>query len=130
MNLWSHHFSQNLSGFLPWVVRAEILTIFCSYFGRNDDFIYSWKEERPGCLFLFSNCNHNKKLWMTFGVLQLVFSHSWCSESVTYHQCKYLYFVNGPKYKIWIFKTILKPCILKIPNWFVILKIEFKRKFF
>ena len=23
----------------PCVVRAEILTIFCSYFGRNDDFI-------------------------------------------------------------------------------------------
>ena len=46
MNLWSHHFSQNtnkkLSGFLPCVVRAEILTIFCSYFGRNDDFINSF----------------------------------------------------------------------------------------
>ena len=24
--------------FLSCVVRAEILTIFCSYFGRNDDF--------------------------------------------------------------------------------------------
>jgi hypothetical protein len=31
-----------LSGFLPCVVRAEILTIFCSYFGRNDDFIDSF----------------------------------------------------------------------------------------
>ena len=43
MNLWSHRFSQNmnkkLTGFLPCVVRAEILTMFCSYFGRNDDFI-------------------------------------------------------------------------------------------
>ena len=45
MNLWSHHFSQDMnekvSGFLPCVVRAEILTILCSYFGRNDDFINS-----------------------------------------------------------------------------------------
>ena len=44
MNLWNHCFSQNtnkkLSGFLPCVMRAEILTIYCSYFGRNDDFIY------------------------------------------------------------------------------------------
>ena len=42
MNSWSHHFSQNtnkkLSGFLPSLHRAEILTIFCSYFERNDDF--------------------------------------------------------------------------------------------
>ena len=46
MNLWSHCFSQNmnekLSGFLPCIVRAEILAIFCSYFGRNDDFINSF----------------------------------------------------------------------------------------
>ena len=45
MNLWSHRFSQNLnkklSRFLPSLHRAEILTIFCSYFGRNDDFINS-----------------------------------------------------------------------------------------
>ena len=45
MSLWSHGFSQNvnkkLSEFLPGVVRAEILTFFCSYFGRNDDFINS-----------------------------------------------------------------------------------------
>ena len=43
MNLWSHRFSLNtskkLSRFLPCVVRAEILTIFCLYFVRNDDFI-------------------------------------------------------------------------------------------
>ena len=35
MNWWNHSFSQNkyekLSEFLPCVVRAEILTIFCSY---------------------------------------------------------------------------------------------------
>ena len=44
MNLWSHRFSQNtiqiLWGFLPCTVphyRAEILTIFGSYFGRHDD---------------------------------------------------------------------------------------------
>ena len=46
MNLWSHHFSQNtnkkLSGFLPCVVRAEILIIFCLYSGRNDDMINSF----------------------------------------------------------------------------------------
>ena len=46
MDLWSHHFSQNtneiLSGFLPCSSRTEILTIFCSYFGRNDDFINSF----------------------------------------------------------------------------------------
>ena len=48
MNLWSQHFSQNtnvkLSGFLPLQHRAEIMTIFRLYFGRNDDFINSfWK---------------------------------------------------------------------------------------
>ena len=47
MNLWSHCFSKKnmnakLSWFLPCSVRAEILTIFCSYFGRNDDFINSF----------------------------------------------------------------------------------------
>ena len=46
MNLWSHRFSQNmnkkLSRFLPSLHRAEILTIFCSYFGRNDDSINSF----------------------------------------------------------------------------------------
>jgi len=30
---------KKLSGFLPSLHRAEILTIFCSYFGRNDGFI-------------------------------------------------------------------------------------------
>ena len=48
MNLWSHRFSQNtnekLLRFLPCTVRAEILFVSCSYFGRNDDFISSfWK---------------------------------------------------------------------------------------
>ena len=46
MNLWRHHFSQNMnkkfSGFLPCVVREEISTIFCLYFGRNGDFINSF----------------------------------------------------------------------------------------
>ena len=46
MNLWNHRFTQNpnkkLSGFLPCVVRAEIFTIFCSDFGRNDDYINSF----------------------------------------------------------------------------------------
>ena len=46
MNLWSHRLSQNtnekLSRFLPSLHRAEILTIFRSYFGRNDDFINSF----------------------------------------------------------------------------------------
>ena len=35
----------HLLGFLPFSVaqyREEILTIFGSYFGRNDDFIYSF----------------------------------------------------------------------------------------
>ena len=35
----SQNTKETLSRFLPCVVRAEILTIFCSYFGRNDDFI-------------------------------------------------------------------------------------------
>ena len=48
MNLYCQHFSQNtnkkLSEFLPSLHRAEILTIFCSWFGRNYDFINSfWK---------------------------------------------------------------------------------------
>ena len=46
MNLWSHRFSQNmnkkLSRFLPSLHWAETLTIFRSYFGRNDDFINSF----------------------------------------------------------------------------------------
>ena len=49
MSLWSHCFSQNmnrkLQGFLPCTVphySAEILTLFGSYFGRNDDFIDSF----------------------------------------------------------------------------------------
>ena len=46
MNLWSHRFSQNMnkkvSGFRPLQYRTEILTIFCSYLGRNDDFINSF----------------------------------------------------------------------------------------
>ena len=43
MNLWSHRFSQNtnkkLSRFLLSLHRAEILTIFHSYFERNNDVI-------------------------------------------------------------------------------------------
>ena len=35
-------YKQKLSGFLPFVVKAEIWTIFGSYFGRNDDFINSF----------------------------------------------------------------------------------------
>ena len=50
MNLWGQCFSQNtnkkLSGFLPYCSeahsRAEILIIFRSYFGRNNDFINSF----------------------------------------------------------------------------------------
>ena len=46
MNLLSHRCSQNtnrkLSRFLPSLHRAEILVIFCSYFGRSDDFINSF----------------------------------------------------------------------------------------
>ena len=49
MDLWSHCFSQNMDqkmqGFLPCCVaqyRAEIITIFSSYFGRNDNFINSF----------------------------------------------------------------------------------------
>ena len=59
MSLWSHRFSQSLNQILYVRIsalytvphyRAEILTIFGSYFGRNDDFIISfWK------LLTFSN---------------------------------------------------------------------------
>ena len=34
--------NEKLSRFLPSLHRAEILTSFCSYFGRNDDFINSF----------------------------------------------------------------------------------------
>ena len=52
MNLWSHRFSQNMNqnmnqGFLPCSIAqywAEILTIFASYFGRNDDFILKFTD--------------------------------------------------------------------------------------
>ena len=30
---------KNCQDFFPTHYRAEVLTIFCSYFGRNDDFI-------------------------------------------------------------------------------------------
>ena len=38
----SKNTNKKLSGFLPSLHRAEILTILCSYFGRNDDFINSF----------------------------------------------------------------------------------------
>ena len=59
MNLWSHSFSQNtnekLSGFLPCKVRVKILTIFCSYFGRNDDFIKSYWNQLTFSIFVIQN---------------------------------------------------------------------------
>ena len=44
MKSWSHCFSKNMNQILLGFcsVRAEILTIFGSYFGRNDDFINSF----------------------------------------------------------------------------------------
>ena len=49
MNLWSHGFSQRMNQkllrFLPCSVaqyKAKILTIFGSYFGRNDDLFHSF----------------------------------------------------------------------------------------
>ena len=36
--------NKKLSGFLPSLHRAVILRIFCSYFGRNDDFINSFRN--------------------------------------------------------------------------------------
>ena len=48
MNLWSHRFSkkhdEKLTIILPSLHRAEILAIFRSYFGRNDDFINSFRN--------------------------------------------------------------------------------------
>ena len=41
-SLFLPKYEQKLSRFLPCVVKAEILTIFGSYFGRNDDFINSF----------------------------------------------------------------------------------------
>ena len=68
MNLWSHRFSQNMNqklyGFLPCSVaqyRAEILTIFGTYFGRNDDFIDSFLN-----LLTFKKA---RKIWWNFPVL-------------------------------------------------------------
>ena len=76
MNLWSHHFSQNtnkiLSGFLPCLGRSEILIMFCSYFGRNVDFINSfWKKltcriaTKIGLIFLI--CLFSKKSLLVRG---------------------------------------------------------------
>ena len=71
MNLWSHCFSQNtnkkLSRFLPSLHRTEILTIFCSYFERNDDFINSfWNWLTFSCYVAnvmksTSHCGHKVK---------------------------------------------------------------------
>ena len=66
MNLLSHHFSQNtnvkLSGFLPFIVKAEILTIFCLYFGRNNDLIssfWNWLTFSPSfCTLTFALIRH------------------------------------------------------------------------
>ena len=57
LDLWSHRFSQNTNKeFLPSLHRPEILTIFSSYFGRNDDFIKSsWN-----CLTFMIWANKNK----------------------------------------------------------------------
>ena len=41
-SLFLPKYEQKLSRFLPWVLKAEILTIFGSYFGRNDDFLNSF----------------------------------------------------------------------------------------
>ena len=67
MNLWSHRFSQNtnekLSRFLPSLHRAEILTIFCSYFGRNDDFINSfWNWLTFNNTVFYLHCCYQKKI--------------------------------------------------------------------
>ena len=60
MDLRSHRFSQNtnkkLSRFLPSLNRAEILTIFRSYYGRNDDFLnWFWN-----CLTFSIGQNHEE----------------------------------------------------------------------
>ena len=61
MNFWSQRFSQNMNENLyalccGTVHRAEILTIFCSYFGRNDDCINSfWNLLTFSMHFVFSH---------------------------------------------------------------------------
>ena len=72
MNLRSLRFSQNtnkkLSRILPSLHRAEILTIFCLYFGRNDDFINSL---RNFLTFMNRKTCRRMKLWIM--LLQISF---------------------------------------------------------
>ena len=83
MNKWSHRFSQNtnekLSEFLLCVVRAEILTIFCLYSERNDDFINSFwnKLTFRRIFFKFQNYFYNSNLprYTSLSTFQTVTSH-------------------------------------------------------
>ena len=73
MNLWSHRFSQKTNKrFLPSLHRAEILTIFRSYFERNYDFINS-----------FWNCLSFKLCifyWWAFSTLNQILQ--WCTPFI------------------------------------------------
>ena len=83
MNLWGHQFYQNmnkkLSGFQPYSsseahYRAEIPTIFCSYFGRNDDSINLFWNLLTFSLLFFSFSFQDKilllQLWGHWNSLQ------------------------------------------------------------
>ena len=113
MNLWSHRFSKNtnkkLSRFLPSLYRAEILTIFCLYFGRNDDFINSFWNCLTCWVFI-------REFWdfLTFINISSSFKAYYILRIYTYNENKEKYFwpycasllakITGPTgfYCVWL----------------------------
>ena len=67
-------YEQKLSGFLPCVVRAEILTIFHSYFGRNDDFRNSFRN-----LLTFSKCKTIRSILPNYDIFESINAVSVCN---------------------------------------------------
>ena len=104
MNLWSHRFSKNtnkkLSGSLPCVVRAKILTIFIGILGETMTswihseiywpldifFLHDRNEKEIGKDFLFVST----VFWSDSGDLFTCVGHT-CKLSLAYLVCTYLY---------------------------------------
>ena len=62
--------NEKLSAFLPYVGRAEILTIFCSYFGKNNDFINSFWNWLTSITFFCSRTYLEMIRFMYFHILR------------------------------------------------------------
>ena len=100
MNLWSHRFSQNtnknLLRFLPSLHdRVKILTIFPSYFGRNDNFIKSsWN-----CLtFIY----FQKKLFAPFEFLEFSMSFRICLSRISVAPSLRIFNISSSKWFLFL----------------------------